>query len=73
LAFIQITNKPLYRAYLLKEQFREVFAIGGRPGKQLLGAWLTWAARCRIDAFLRLAKRIRRHLPGIGFESVAAR
>jgi transposase len=65
LAFIQITNKPLYRAYLLKEQFREVFAIGGRPGKQLLAAWLAWAARCRIGAFVRLAKRIRHHLSGI--------
>ena len=65
LAFIQITNKPLYRAYLLKEQFREVFAIGGRPGKQLLAAWLAWAARCRIPAFVRLAKRIRHHLAAI--------
>jgi transposase len=65
LAFIQITNKPLYRAYLLKEQFREVFAIGGRPGKQLLAAWLRWATRCRIPAFVRLARRIRHHLRGI--------
>jgi transposase len=65
LAFIQITNKPLYRAYLLKEQFRELFAIGGRAGKTLLAGWLAWAARCRIDAFVRLAKRIRHHLPDI--------
>ncbi len=62
---IQITNKPLYRAYLLKEQFREIFSVGGRAGKVLLAAWLRWAARCRIDAFVRLAKRIRHHLPGI--------
>jgi transposase len=65
LAFIQITNKPLYRAYLLKEQFREVFSVGGQAGKVVLAAWLRWAARCRIDAFVRLAKRIRHHLTGI--------
>jgi transposase len=65
LAFIQITNKPLYRAYLLKEQFREIFSVGGLAGKLLLAAWLRWAARCRIPAFVNLAKRIRHHLPGI--------
>jgi transposase len=65
LAFIQITNKPLYRAYLLKEQFREIFSVGGQAGKLLLAAWLRWAARCRIPAFVSLAKRIRHHLPGI--------
>jgi transposase len=31
----------------------------------VLAAWLPWAARCRIDAFVRLAKRIRHHLTGI--------
>ena len=65
LAYIQITNKPLYRAYLLKEQFREVFALGGRNGKQLLAEWLRWAARCQIRPFVRLAKRIRYYLAGI--------
>ena len=65
LAFIQITNKPLYRAYLLKEQFREVFAVGGHNGKQILAEWLAWAARCQIKPFVRLAKRIRYYLTGI--------
>jgi transposase len=65
LAYIQIINKPLYRAYLLKEEFRQVFALRGRAGKNLLQAWLAWAARCRIDPFVRLAKRIRHHLPAI--------
>jgi transposase len=55
LAVIQITNKPLYRAYLLKEQFREVFSVGGQAGKRLLAAWLRWAFRCRIPAFVNLA------------------
>ena len=35
-ATIAKTNHPLYRAYLLKEQLREVFALKGATGKQLL-------------------------------------
>ena len=58
-------SEPLYRAYLLKEQFREIFSVGGQAGKVVLAAWLRWAARCQIPAFVRLAKRIRHHLPGI--------
>jgi hypothetical protein len=38
-AFIQQTNKPLYRAYLLKEQLHEIVAIIGSDGKLLLPAW----------------------------------
>ena len=65
LAGIQVTNKPLYRAYLLKEQFREIFSVGGADGKLLLAAWLRWAARCRLPAFVKLAKTIRKHRDGI--------
>ena len=34
LAAIQQTNKPLYRAYLLKEQLREIIAVKGGPIRQ---------------------------------------
>ena len=60
LAGIQATNKPLYRAYLLKEQLRAVFAAdGGAERAILLDAWLRWAARCQIPTFADLARRIR--------------
>jgi transposase len=60
LAGIQDTNKPLYRAYLLKEQLRAVFSTpGGAERAVLLDAWLRWAARCQIPAFADLARRIR--------------
>jgi transposase len=61
LADIERSNKNLYRAYLLKEQLRQVFALKGRPGIQLLSAWLSWACRCRIPAFVRLARTVRRN------------
>jgi len=61
LAFIQKTNRKLYRAYLLKEQLRQVFAPGGAERIVLLDAWLRWAARSRIEPFVDLARRMRRY------------
>jgi transposase len=61
LSWIQQTNRTLYRAYLLKEQLRQVFAPGGPERILLLDHWLHWAARCRIDSFVDLARRMRRY------------
>jgi transposase len=55
------TNQPLYRAYLLKEQFRQVFAVGGEERVELLDEWLAWASRSKIAPFVDLARRIRIH------------
>ncbi|MBU1676491.1 ISL3 family transposase [bacterium] len=65
LASIQATNKPLYRAYLLKEQLRQVFVVQGERGIQLLKKWLAWACRCRIEPFVKLSRTIREYLPAI--------
>ena len=43
LAAIAVTNNGLYRAYLLKEQLRAVFATRGQEGRRLLAGWLSWA------------------------------
>jgi transposase len=58
-------NKPLYRAYLLKEQLREIVAAKGEDGKLRLTAWLRWAARSRLPPFVKLAATIRNHLTEI--------
>src|SRR5664280_2616115 len=65
LAGIAKTNAPLYRAYLLKEQLRQVFQLKGAEGIALLDAWLKWAWRCRLPAFVKLARSIREHRAGI--------
>jgi transposase len=64
LAAIVATNKTLYRAYLLKEQLREVFRVKGDQGRKLLAGWLWWASHSRIKEFVDLARSIRhyRHL-----------
>lgn len=65
LALIAKTNVRLYRAYLLKEQLRQVFALKGDDGIALLDAWLKWARRCQIASFVKLAKAITEHRVGI--------
>ncbi len=65
LAWVAKVNHQLYRAYLIKEQLRQVFVLKGEEGKQLLDRWLGWARRCRIPAFVELAKRITRHRAAI--------
>jgi len=59
LAMIQAVNKPLYRAYLLKEQLREVFGPGGGERIKLLKAWPAWASRSKLTPFVELARTIR--------------
>ena len=61
LASITATNTTLYRAYLLKEQLREVFRVKGQIGRQLLAGWLSWASRSRIPEIVALARSIRHY------------
>ncbi len=60
LSEIAAVNRPLYRAYLLKEQLRQVFREGGRAGKKLLDKWLAWACRSRLEPFVKLSRSIRK-------------
>src|SRR5512133_78043 len=61
LARIARVNDRLDRACLLKEELRLVFMLKGVRATVLLQAWLAWARRCRIPAFVELAKAIARH------------
>lgn len=65
LAMIQRANQPLYRAYLLKEQLREVVRRAGTAGKRLLDRWLAWASRSQLAPFVKVARTIREHRAGI--------
>ena len=65
LAWIAKVNDRLYRAYLLKEELRLVFKLKGARATVLLEAWLAWARRCRIPAFVRLARAITAHRAAI--------
>jgi transposase len=61
LAWVAQVNDALYRAYLLKEELRLVIRLKGEEGITLLKHWLWWASHCRIEAFVELARKVRRH------------
>jgi len=67
LAYLQRDNGRLYRAYLLKESFVDIYRSLLHPGwaKRRLKKWLAWALRSRLPAFVKVARTIRKHFEGI--------
>ena len=65
LEWIAKTDPRLWRAYLLKEGLRYVFAVKGEEGKEALDKWLTWARRSQLPAFIHLARKVSRHRDAI--------
>lgn len=62
LADIAVSNRRLYRAYLLKEQLRLVFHQPNLDSAlAMLDAWLAWASRSQIPAFVKVARSVREH------------
>ncbi len=65
-ATVQQTNRPLYRAYLLKETLAAI--LDGRQvnvARSKLSEWLGWAARSKLAPFKKAAKTIRKYAEGI--------
>ncbi|MFD0579671.1 ISL3 family transposase [Dactylosporangium darangshiense] len=68
LAWIAKTNPALHRAWALKEGLRTVFAIARRSPTEAVEAldrWISWARRCRLPQFVRLAQRVVRNRDAI--------
>ncbi len=63
LAGLAKVNHGVYRAYLLKEQMRAIFAAKGEAGRALLAGWLAWAKRSRLAPFVKLAATIEHYKP----------
>jgi transposase len=65
LAWIEQLNQPLFRAYLLKEQLRQIYRLPADAAVELLDGWLKWARRCRLRPFVKLARTITDQRTGI--------
>jgi transposase len=65
LATIQKTNAKPYRAYLLKEQLRQIYRLPAPAAERMLNRWLAWARRCRLPSFVKLARTITEQRDGI--------
>jgi len=56
----------MFRAFLLKEELRLLYQLDDpRLAPEHVDAWLAWASRSRVEAFIKLARTIRRHRAGI--------
>lgn len=63
---VQRTNRPLYRAYLLKETLARILDGGQvNVARDKLLDWIGWAARSRLPPFRRVARTIKKHIEGI--------
>ena len=66
LAELERTNRPLFRAHLLKESLAAI--LDGRQinvARRRLLQWINEARRSRLPHFARVARTIARHLDGI--------
>jgi transposase len=63
---VQRTNRPLYRAYLLKETLAKILDGGQvNVARDKLLDWASWATRSRLAPFRRVAGTVKKHLEGI--------
>jgi transposase len=58
LSRVQQVNARLFRAYLLSQELRLIYRLRPKQALALLEAWLKWARRCRLQPFVKLARRI---------------
>jgi transposase len=50
---------------MAKHKLRMIYRVPAQHALELLDAWLTWARRCRLAPFVKLAKTITKQRPGI--------
>lgn len=67
LAAIKRHGGVLWRGYRLKEALRAIFAgdLTDDEVTYMLDRWVSWAQRCRIPAFVKAQRTIRKHREGI--------
>jgi transposase len=65
LAEVVLTNKRMYRAFLLYGELRYIYKLPKDEAAERLDAWLAWASRSRLEPFVKLARTIRKHKQGV--------
>jgi transposase len=65
LAEVVLTNKRMYRAFLLYGELRYIYKLPKDDAAERLDAWLSWASRSRLKPFVKLARTIRKHKAGV--------
>lgn len=62
---LEKANHRAFRAWQLKEELRDIFALPLPAARRALDDWLRYASRSKLAAFVKLARTIRRYRPSI--------
>ena len=62
---LETANRRTFRAWQLKEELRDIFALPLLKARRALDAWLAYASRSRLPSFVKLARTIRAYRPAI--------
>ena len=62
---LEAANRRTFRAWQLKEELRDIFALPLIQARRALDAWLGWASRSKLAPFVKLARTIRAYRPSI--------
>jgi len=63
---IQVNNKKIYRAYLLKETLAKALDyLQPKRAERALREWLSWAAKSQLSPMVKVSRTIRKHFDGI--------
>jgi len=65
LAEVVLTNRSMYRAFLLLGELRYLYRLPKEEAAERLDAWLAWASRSKLKPFIKLARTIRKHKTGV--------
>ena len=65
LAEVVLTNKRMYRAFLLLGELRYIYRLPKHEAAERLDAWLAWASRSKLKPLIKLARTIRKHKSGV--------
>lgn len=62
---LEKANRRAFRAWLLKEELRDIFALALPAARRALDDWLAYASRFQLAPFVKLARTIRRYRASI--------
>lgn len=66
LSDLQRNNRRIYRAYLLKESFQQIYdAPSTAQADDLFSEWYAWARRSFLEPFRKFAATIKSHWPAV--------
>lgn len=58
---LEVANRRMFRAWQLKEELRDIFAMGLAAARRALDDWLGYASRSQLAPFVKLARTIRHY------------